>query len=98
MSNCTQIISQDSTHAATHRLFERGQNLVQQHTIETLQQALLKFTEALKLYCQVSDRTYPARTLAYIGGIYTRLEENQKALDYFKQTLQSKIDSQNFRF
>jgi hypothetical protein len=50
MSNRTQTISQDSTRAATDRLFERGQNLVQQHTRETLQQALLKFTEALKLY------------------------------------------------
>jgi len=40
---------------------------------------------ASKIENSVSDRTYRARTLAYMGGIYSGWEENQKARDYFKQ-------------
>jgi len=91
----TPTNSQDATRAAANKLYEQGENLFHQGTAESRQQALLKFTQALKLDHQtthgkattVGDRIKQGRTLSYIGKIYLFLEKNQKALDYLNQAL-----------
>ncbi len=72
---------------AAMRAYQRGVELYQQGTAESLRQALEQWQEALVLFQQIRDRTGEVVTLTNIGGIYNLLGERQLALNYFKQAL-----------
>ncbi len=78
---------QEAKLAAAKKLFREGNQLLVERTKESLEEALLKFTEALGLFRSVSDATGEAFTRNAIGFIYDALGERQKALDYFMQAL-----------
>ncbi|MEH2131400.1 MAG: tetratricopeptide repeat protein [Nostoc sp.] len=79
--------SQDATRAAAERVYQEGMQLAQQGTAESLRQAIAKWQEALKLWQQVDDKGWEARTLNYIGRVYDDLGEKQEALKYYNQAL-----------
>jgi tetratricopeptide (TPR) repeat protein len=76
-----------ATRAAAQRAFEEAEELRKQGTAESLQKAIAKYDEALKLCRDLGERAHEATTLYNIGLVYTDLEEKEKALDYFNQAL-----------
>jgi CHAT domain-containing protein/tetratricopeptide (TPR) repeat protein len=79
--------SEEATRAAAERTFEEGQQLRKQGTVESLEQAIIKYEEALPLYRAVGDKQFEAVTLNNIGYIYSALGKKQKALDFYNQSL-----------
>ncbi|GAB4180370.1 MAG: hypothetical protein Fur006_14530 [Coleofasciculaceae cyanobacterium] len=79
--------SEEATRAAAERALQEGLQLYQQGTAESLQQAIVKFEEALPLYHAVEDSRSEAAILNNIGQVYSDLGEKRKALDYFNQSL-----------
>ncbi|WP_445246367.1 CHAT domain-containing protein [Microcoleus sp. OTE_8_concoct_300] len=73
--------------AAAERAFTEGLQLFKQGTAESLRKAIAKWEEALKLYREAGDRRGEARTLTWIGAVYSALGEKQKALEYYSQSL-----------
>jgi tetratricopeptide (TPR) repeat protein len=79
--------SQDATRAAAERALQEGMRLYQQGTVESLRGAIAKLEEARSLYRVVGDRAGEALTLLGIGKIYSDLGEQQKALEFYNQSL-----------
>ncbi|BAZ31025.1 TPR domain protein [Cylindrospermum sp. NIES-4074] len=79
--------SQNATRAAAGRLNKEAFELFQQGTAESLQQAIVKWQEALKLWQQVDDKSRQATTLLALGSVYDSLGEKQEALKYYNQAL-----------
>ncbi|AFZ02680.1 CHAT domain-containing tetratricopeptide repeat protein [Calothrix sp. PCC 6303] len=77
-----------------HKLQKEGQNLQQQGTLESRKQAIAKYKQALKIH-QRQDvkvafdqvRETEAVLLLAIGGIYSKLGENKKAVEYLENSL-----------
>ncbi|MEC4852135.1 MAG: tetratricopeptide repeat protein, partial [Jaaginema sp. PMC 1079.18] len=72
---------------AADRVYEEGDQLVQQGTAESLKQAIIKFEEAVRLYRQAGDKRSEALSLNDIGYVYFLLGEKQQALHYYNQAL-----------
>ena len=79
--------SNDATRAAAEQAFQEGQELKQQGTAESLQQAITKWEEALSLYRTIGDKLWEAVTLLTIGRVYSDLGQKQKALEFYNQSL-----------
>jgi CHAT domain-containing protein len=77
-----------------NKLQKEGQNLQQQGTLESRKQAIAKYEQALKIH-QRQDvkaafdqvRETEAVLLLGIGGIYSVLGENKKAVEYLENSL-----------
>jgi CHAT domain-containing protein/Tfp pilus assembly protein PilF len=79
----------DVTRAAAKKAFDEAQLLKKQGDKASLQQAIVKYQEAVKLWQQVGDRGSEAITLSNIGGVYADLGDKQQAFTYYKQALPS---------
>jgi tetratricopeptide (TPR) repeat protein len=79
--------AQDQNRVAAQSKFDEGEALRKQGTAESLRSALKKYEEALPLWRTVNDRAKEAETLYNIGDVYYSLGENQKALDFYNQSL-----------
>lgn len=77
---------QDANRVA-ERLLQEGFQLFEQGTVESLQQAIEKWEEALPLWRAVGDKAKEALTLLGIGRVYDKLGEKQQALEYYNQAL-----------
>lgn len=79
---------QTNSSEAAKKLYEEAEKLYyQEGTKEALTSAIAKAEEALKLYRSAGDRLQEAIILNNIGFVYTNLGEQQKALQYFNQSL-----------
>jgi CHAT domain-containing protein/tetratricopeptide (TPR) repeat protein len=81
------ITKPDATSAAAEKAFDEGMRLYTQGDKISLQQAIVKFKEAVKLWQQVGYRVVEAGTLSIIGRVYAQLGDNQQALTYYNQAL-----------
>ena len=79
--------AQTNSSDAAKKVFEEAEKLYQQGTAEALRGAIVKFEEALKLYREAGDRGGEATILNNIGLVYSELGEQQKALEYYSQSL-----------
>jgi CHAT domain-containing protein len=77
----------DATRAAAEKALDEGTQLYRQGGKASLQQAIIKYKEALKLWQQVGDRSGEAITLTNIGSVYSTLGDKQQALTYYNQAL-----------
>jgi tetratricopeptide (TPR) repeat protein len=76
----------DATRVAAGKADE-GERLVKQGDKASLEQAIVKFKEALKLWQQVGNRDGEVVTLIRIGNVYSDLGDKQQALTYYNQVL-----------
>jgi tetratricopeptide (TPR) repeat protein/CHAT domain-containing protein len=76
-----------SDRAAAERVFQKGEQLRNQGTTESLRQAIQKYEEALQLVKVLGHRQWEASTLSRIGLIYSLLGEHKQALNYLNQEL-----------
>jgi tetratricopeptide (TPR) repeat protein len=86
LGKVVQTAQTNSSDAAETALKE-GVQLYQQGMAQAQRSAILKFEQALKLYREAGDRRGEATTLTWIGLVYAELGKNQKALEYYNQTL-----------
>jgi CHAT domain-containing protein/Tfp pilus assembly protein PilF len=77
----------DATRGEAKKAFDEAQQLYKQGDKASLQQAIVKWNEAAKLYQQVGDRGGEANALGNIGLVYSDLGEQQQALTYYNQAL-----------
>jgi CHAT domain-containing protein/Tfp pilus assembly protein PilF len=77
----------DATRAAAKKALDEGTQLYRQGDKASLQQAIVKYKEALKLSQQVGDRSGESTTLNNIGFVYSALGDKQQALRYYNQAL-----------
>lgn len=68
--------------------FTEGKILAMQGGPQSLlQAALAKYKEALSLYAAIGDRSQDVKILLRIGNVWSDLDENRKAIDYFTEAL-----------
>ena len=68
------------------QLLGEGKQLTQQGTLESRQQALVKYQESLKIWQQTGNNFFEAITLSSIGNIYSAgLKDYPKALSYYNR-------------
>ncbi|BAT55665.1 TPR domain protein [Nostoc sp. NIES-3756] len=75
------------TQANADQIYQQAKELYEQGTAASLQQALIKFEQALSFYRSLGDISSQSFTLGHIGKIYSDFGELQKALSYLNQTL-----------
>jgi CHAT domain-containing protein/Flp pilus assembly protein TadD len=78
---------QKATRAEAEKALGEGDRLYQQGDKASLQQAIVKWKVALKLWQQVGDRIFEAITLIGIGKVYSDLGDNKQALTFYNQAL-----------
>jgi CHAT domain-containing protein/tetratricopeptide (TPR) repeat protein len=83
-----QPAAENATASAAQAAYDEAFKLLQAGTAESLRQAMGKFQEAAPLFAAAGDRKSQATCFLGIGRIYDKLGENQKALDYYAQSLQ----------
>ncbi|MBD2195157.1 MULTISPECIES: CHAT domain-containing protein [Calothrix] len=88
-TNTTQNLTpaQESAKNQATQLIQAADKLLEQRTATSLQQAVAKYLEALKIWREIGDRSQVAATLASIGNAYYLQSETQKALEYYNQAL-----------
>ena len=77
----------EATFAAAKKAFDEGWQLYQQGTAESLQQAIVKWEEALNFIRTLGDQKAEGNTLHNIAAVYKNLGQVQKALEYYNQAL-----------
>ncbi|MGB3637400.1 MAG: tetratricopeptide repeat protein, partial [Rivularia sp. (in: cyanobacteria)] len=82
-----QSTQPDGTEAAAKKAFNEGMTLYKQGTAESLRQAIVKWEQALKLWSKVPSKAEKAKTLVWLGFVYSSLGEKQKALEFYNQAL-----------
>jgi CHAT domain-containing protein/tetratricopeptide (TPR) repeat protein len=75
----------DELRVAAERAFAEGERLRLTGRSEALRQSIPHFEEALRLWQGLKDRAEEATTQEYLGWVYDRLGEKQKALAYYSQ-------------
>ena len=83
----SQTTQPDPIRAEAERLTQEGEQLFEQRTAESLQQAIMKWKAALKLWEQADDKFQQALRLEGVGLIYYFLGEKEQALNYYNQAL-----------
>jgi CHAT domain-containing protein/tetratricopeptide (TPR) repeat protein len=81
------ITEPDATSAALKKALIEGVQFYRQGDKASLQQAIVKFKEGLKLLQQIGDRGVEATILTGIGKVYADLGDKQQALTYYNQAL-----------
>ncbi|WP_096594376.1 tetratricopeptide repeat protein [Calothrix sp. NIES-2098] len=79
--------AQQRAYSQAKQLLQAADKLLRQGTATSRQQALAKYSEALKIWQEIGDRANEAGTLLGIGTIYYLQNENQKALEYYDRAL-----------
>ncbi|BAY33799.1 TPR domain protein [Nostoc carneum NIES-2107] len=79
--------AQQRAYAQAKELLQTANQLLQQGTPASRQQALAKYLEALKIWREIGDSSQEATTLLSIGTIYYVQGDNSKALESFNQGL-----------
>jgi CHAT domain-containing protein/Tfp pilus assembly protein PilF len=80
----------DVTSAAAKKALDEGMRLYKQGDTASLQQAIVKYEEAAKLFQQVGDRPGEAATFYNIGNVYSAFGENKQVRNVgYKQALNS---------
>jgi CHAT domain-containing protein len=79
--------AEDRKAAAAVRSFAEAVKLRMDWREPALREAILKYTEALKLWQSARRQTETAEALDSIGDIYFALSENRQALNYYLQAL-----------
>ncbi len=79
--------SKEAIRAEAEKLRDEGFELFKQGTAESLNQAIAKWEEALKLWQKVSDKNWQGTIMLSIGRVYSDLGEKQQALKYYNQAL-----------
>ncbi|MEM6752326.1 MAG: tetratricopeptide repeat protein [Cyanobacteria bacterium P01_C01_bin.38] len=69
------------------QIFAEGMQLSKQGTVESRQQAIKKYEEALTLFQQVDYKLGKALTFSAIASLYDNSGEKLKALDYYNQAI-----------
>jgi tetratricopeptide (TPR) repeat protein len=86
-----QKVSQQSLNTKQQSVAEttlnEGNRLYTQGTVESLKAAITKFEEASRLYSTAGNHQSEAICFLAIGRVYDLLEERQKALFYYNQSL-----------
>jgi CHAT domain-containing protein/Flp pilus assembly protein TadD len=82
-----QNTSQQATRVAAQKAFDEGLALYKQQTAQSLQQAIVKWKEAVVLWRQVGDKKQEAITLLGIGRVYDALGDKKQALQFYNQSL-----------
>jgi CHAT domain-containing protein/Tfp pilus assembly protein PilF len=77
----------DKTRITAEGLFSKGELLRLQKTTESLQIAIKKYEEALRLFRDLGDKPREAITMTKLGTVNTFLGNNKAALDYFLRAL-----------
>ncbi|NEQ40866.1 MAG: CHAT domain-containing protein [Okeania sp. SIO3I5] len=85
--NGGEVITQTNPSAEADRLFDRGFELFQQGTAESLKEAIAKWQEALLLFRKTGNLSREAVTLNNIAAVYDKLGEKQTALNFYEQAL-----------
>jgi CHAT domain-containing protein/tetratricopeptide (TPR) repeat protein len=86
-SSIANSSDRQQAYARGQQLLQQAQQLFEQGTVDSKQQALTKYKEALLIWRQLGDRSEEASTLLAIGTLYSSLNENQSSLDYYQQAL-----------
>ncbi|MEG4252237.1 CHAT domain-containing tetratricopeptide repeat protein [Microcoleus sp. Pol10D4] len=79
--------AQTNRSEAAAKALNEGTQLYNQGTAEALRGAIVKYEEALKLYREAGDNRWQALSLYGLGRVYSALGEQQKALEYYNQSL-----------
>ncbi|HMV48538.1 MAG TPA: tetratricopeptide repeat protein [Blastocatellia bacterium] len=78
---------QDEKAAAAQKLYDEAVQLYQQRTVEALNNAVLKLEKALLLLRELNNQERQALVLLALGRINHDLEEDEKALRFYSQSL-----------
>lgn len=76
--------SQSNSQSEIDKLLKEGEAYYQNWEYE---KALKKFEQVLKLREQMSDKAAEARALFYVGATYNKLQQGEKALDYYWEVM-----------
>ena len=68
-------------------IFAEGRKLADQGTKESMRASIPKFEQAQSFYRELNDNKNEFYCLGWLGSIYYTLNEKQKALDYYIQSL-----------
>jgi CHAT domain-containing protein/Tfp pilus assembly protein PilF len=79
--------TQQQQRTQAEQLLKEGLQLFQQGTLESLQQARIKFEQALPMWRAIGDKQGEAATILGISRISDLLGEKQKAIEYYNQAL-----------
>ncbi|MGL5081776.1 MAG: CHAT domain-containing protein [Microcoleaceae cyanobacterium] len=82
-----QPIAQQPTQNPADASLNRGAELFQQGTAESLRAAIPEFQKAASLYEQDRNQTKQALALLGLGRVHSALGEKQKALEFYNQAL-----------
>ena len=77
----------EATRANAGQLMQEAEELFNQQTVETRQQALAKFEQARQLYKTIGDRAGEGQSLNNIGFTYFSQGQYGEALGYYQQSL-----------
>jgi tetratricopeptide (TPR) repeat protein len=77
----------EATRANAGQLMQEAEELFNQQTVETRQQALAKFEQARQLYKTIGDRAGEGQSLNNIGFTYFSQGQYGAALGYYQQAL-----------
>jgi CHAT domain-containing protein/tetratricopeptide (TPR) repeat protein len=83
----SQLVAQTDTRTQAEQLFNEGKELFYRGTAESLQQAIIKWQEALPLYQQLGDKSHEALVSLGLGRIHDLLGFKSKVLNYYAQAL-----------
>ncbi|MGB3401821.1 MAG: CHAT domain-containing tetratricopeptide repeat protein [Microcoleaceae cyanobacterium] len=82
-----QLIAQQSLEEEAEASLNRGLELFEEGTAESLQAAIPYFEKAATLYEQTGDQIKQTVALLSLGRVHDNLGKKQKALDYYNQAL-----------
>lgn len=93
----SQTTPQNAKRLQGQQLLAEGLKLYQQGTAESKQQAIARYTAALKIWQEIGDRNYEVTTLLGIGEVYLELGETKKALDFYNRGLAIQIAQKDLK-
>src|SRR5204863_3142669 len=77
--------AQGRDQTVAEKAFEEGEILFKQGSAESLRAAVLKYEEALDNWRAASNKHGEVKALLGIASAYYRLDEHEKALDYYNR-------------
>jgi CHAT domain-containing protein/tetratricopeptide (TPR) repeat protein len=79
--------SSEQDYLKAHRLLFEGHHLLDNGDDQSLRHALEDFQEALQLWRQLGERAEEAYTLHEVGYVWSKLKDQQKALEFYSQAV-----------
>ncbi len=81
------ISTNEGKKAQAEKLFNEAEQLYKQGTKESLEQAIIKWKQALLLYQQIGDKSEEALTYVWLGFVYNKLGFPLETLNYYNLAL-----------